>query len=336
MSSLSRPFAASEPTLAEKVAFLSSADAYPSHPAAVEVRETHMSYVFLAGQQAWKLKKPVRYNYLDFSTTQARLRNCENEVTLNRRLAPGVYLSVTPLTADEAGRLRLGGSGAVTDWLVSMKRLPAERMLDAALREGRASRTDVRRFALRMCAFYLRALRVPLSPSAYRLRLEAETEECVRELKHPAYDLPLRAIEAMRARQIGLLHAEPGLFRDRAAGRHIVDAHGDLRPEHVCLLPEPVVIDCLEFNDSFRILDPVSELSFLALECERLGAAWAGELALHTYFEETGDRPPDSLLAFYKVHHALVRAKIAVWHLRDHDVRSPEHWIEKAAGYLTA
>jgi aminoglycoside phosphotransferase family enzyme len=117
------------------------------------------------------------------------------------------------------------------------------------------------------------------------------------------------------------------------AGR-VVEAHGDLRPEHICLEPEPVVIDCLEFNRSLRILDVASELMFLALECERLGARQIGEWIVGKCNEETGDRPPETLLEFYKSYHACIRAQIAVWHLKDDNISNPAVWTEKAKRYL--
>jgi aminoglycoside phosphotransferase family enzyme len=119
-----------------------------------------------------------------------------------------------------------------------------------------------------------------------------------------------------------------------AAGR-VIDAHGDLRPEHVCLVSPPVVIDCLEFNREFRLLDTASELSFLTLECDRIGAPpFVRELLWSTYEEQTRDAAPTGLRQFYGSYHALTRAKIALLHLRDDHVRTPESWRPKAEEYL--
>jgi len=114
----------------------------------------------------------------------------------------------------------------------------------------------------------------------------------------------------------------------------IIEAHGDLRPEHVCLEAQPVIIDCLEFNRSLRILDAASELAFLALECERLGAPEIGKQLLNVYREQTGDPAPNALLEFYRAHHAVVRAKIAIWHLKDDTILDEAHWVAKAEQYL--
>src|SRR5262249_4067578 len=121
------------PTVEQKIAFLSRPEAYPEPTRRVEMKETHMSWVFLTDTKAWKLKKPVRYDFLDFSTREARRRDCEEELRLNRRLAPDVYYGIAPLTIDPQGGMRLAGAGETIDWLVRMRRLPADRMLDWAI-----------------------------------------------------------------------------------------------------------------------------------------------------------------------------------------------------------
>src|SRR4030066_84923 len=123
------------PDLEAKVAFLRHPQTYPEKPSRIETIETHMSWVFLTPQHAFKLKKPVRYDYLDFSTVAARKKNCEEERRLNQRPAPGVYLNVIPLTLGSDGAMRLGEPGEILDWLVMMRRLPALQMLDRLIRQ---------------------------------------------------------------------------------------------------------------------------------------------------------------------------------------------------------
>jgi aminoglycoside phosphotransferase family enzyme len=144
---------ASDPGLAAKVRFLAEAQNYPEATGRVDIIETHMSWVFLTDRHAWKLKKPVRQSYLDFTTEAARRRNCVEELRLNRRLTKDVYLEVVPLTVDTDGRLRLGTDGAAVDWLVKMRRLPADRMLDRLIRAGSARAEDVRRIVDALCRF---------------------------------------------------------------------------------------------------------------------------------------------------------------------------------------
>jgi aminoglycoside phosphotransferase family enzyme len=290
--------------------------------------------VFLTGRFAYKLKKPVRYEFLDFRTVQARQRSCEEEVRLNRRLAPEVYLGVVPLTRNPDGGLRLGGFGEPVDWLVKMHRLPPERMLDRAIAQGTLTPPQVRGLALFLAEFYRNAPPVVMTAQAYRTRLDAEIAANLRHLRDSAYDLPGGLVERLCRAQADFLAAHPALFDRRARNRRIIEAHGDLRPEHICLGPRPQIIDCLEFKREFRILDPADELSFLSLECARLGAANVEPLLFEVYREVTEDAPAAELIAFYKGYRACLRAKIAVWHLREPEVRTPEKWRALARTYL--
>ncbi len=320
--------------LDDKVAFLKRPESYPDRPARVEFVETHMSWVFLTERFAYKLKKPVRYDFLDFSTLGARHWNCREELRLNRRLAPEVYLGIVALTADPDGELRLAGEGEVLDWLVKMRRLPADRMLDRAIADGRATEFDVARVARKLAAFYTACRPVPIAPSDYCERLQADVGANLRELVRPDYLLPAATARRAAAAQLELLGSEPELFAERVRAGRVIEGHGDLRAEHVCLGGAPVIIDCLEFNRDFRIIDPADELAFLALDCERLGAAWIRDLLFDVYRRATGDRPDPRLVHFYTSHRACLRAKIAIWHLREPEVEHPAKWRELARTYL--
>lgn len=319
--------------LPAKVAFLRRPESHGSGIDEVEDVETHMAWVFLAGRRAYKLKKPVRYPFLDFSTLEARRCDSEEEVRLNRRLAPHVYLGTTPLTVDDQGALRLGGDGAVVDWLVVMRRLPRHGMLDRAIREGRADDEALAPAAALLADFFARLPSEPVSPSAYVDRLRHELAENRRELLARGSDVPEARARQVADRLEAFLTGGAPLLEDRARRGRIVEGHGDLRPEHVFLGPPPAVIDCLEFNREFRVLDPLDELAFLGLECERLGTAEAGATFLRAYHERTSDAPAAPLLAFYAAHRGLLRAKIAIWHLAD-TVHDRSKWTGRCAEYL--
>ena len=322
-------------TLREKVSDLSRPESYPEKTAAVEVVQTHMSCVFLTEHHAWKLKKAVRYDFLDFSTLEGRRADCEEELRLNRRLARDVYLEVVPLTVTPEGALRLAGSGEVVEWLVKMRRLPAQLMLDQAIRSGNVSRQDVRRFALVLADFYRRAEPTALDAAQYRERFERDIRSNQEGLSSTEYSVSADLVQSVTARQLNFLAREASLFDARVMQRRIVEGHGDLRPEHVCLGAEPLFIDCLEFNRDWRLLDPADELAYLAMECEFAGAPWIGELAFETYRETTGDDPPAALVRFYKAYRATVRAKLSAWHLQDHpDPADQGRWVARAQRYL--
>jgi aminoglycoside phosphotransferase family enzyme len=318
--------------LETKLEFLRKPESYPEAPSRVETIETHMSWVFLTERYAYKLKKPVRYDFLDFSTIEARHADCTAELSLNRRLAPDVYLEMVPLMLDTEGRLHLDEWGEAIDWLVKMRRLPGERMLDRLIGTGGVEPGDIRRLAQLLVAFYRGCPPLEITAQQYRQQLQANVQTNRHELMLPAYGLPPYQIEAIHAAQLGFLQHEAGLFEQRA-GR-VVEGHGDLRPEHVCLEASPVVIDCLEFKREFRILDAADELAFLAMECERLGAPQVGRMVFDTYTAITGDTPPPKLIDFYKSCRACLRAKLAVWHTRDHEVPDHAKWLGRAREYL--
>ena len=322
------------PGIEEKVEFLRRPENYPAPTGRVDSKETHMSWVFLTDRHAYKLKKPVRYAFLDYSTLEARRRTCEVEVRLNRRLAGEVYCGITPLTLSDVGELRLGGTGEVVDWLVKMRRLPECLMLDHVIAAQTVNKTDVHRVGVVLAGFYRSAWPVPMTGADYRRRLTEEIHSNSNELKRPEFQLSTESIDALAATLLKFLSQRPEMFDRRIREERIVEAHGDLRPEHICLGPQPVIIDCLEFNRSLRILDAASEIAFLWLECERLGAADAGRMIFETYRDTSGDWPPAHLMGFYKSFHAYTRAKIAVWHLDDIETNNPAKWIERANCYL--
>ena len=324
----------SVPTLEAKLGFLMQPGAYPETTTKVDAVETHMSWVLLTDTHAYKLKQPVRYAYLDFSTIDARRLDCEREVRLNRRLAPDVYHGVIPLTCDAEGRLSLGGEGEAVEWRVQMLRLPADRRLDHLLRNAAVGQAEIERLARRLARFYATAGVEALAPDMYRQSLAGRIEDNLRELASLEFGLDPERPERIARFQLAFLRRHADWFDRRVSEGRIVEGHGDLRPEHVCLLDEPVVIDCLEFNREFRILDPADELGYLALECERQHAPQVGRWLLQAYGEASGDVPPEALLHFYQSCRATVRAKLAVWHLRDDGRHPPGTWRATAEAHL--
>jgi uncharacterized protein len=334
---MSTPLAISEihdADLAAKVRFLLQPASYPEPTRRVSAIETHMSWVFLTDRHAFKLKKPIRLAFLDFSTLERRRHFCEEEIRLNRRLAPAVYIGTVPIAGGTGGSMSIGGTGPAVDWLVKMHRLPADRMLDQAIRLGRASTEDVDRLARRLADFYRAAPPVVIVALDYRRRFESWVAENLNELRHCEPILPASVVERVHSIQLGIIRDMPELFENRVKNHRIVEAHGDLRPEHVCLGPDPQVIDCLEFNREFRVLDPVDELAFFGLECEMLGAPDIGKRVLDRYRHDTGDDPPPGLVSFYESYRACLRAKIAIWHVREPDGRDVAKWPALAERYL--
>jgi len=256
------------------------------------------------------------------------------ELRLNRRLAASVYLDVVPLVVDVSGMIRFDGNGTVVDWLVKMTRLETEHMLDWALTHGTATNDDARAVATRLSEFYLTLAPAGINPADYRRRLRQGIDECDRELCDPVFAQPADQVRALCLMQRSLLERHPERFEQRVLEGRIVEGHGDLRPEHICLAPPLAIIDCLEFSSEYRTLDTVDELGFLALECERLGAPEFGRVLLETYGAATGDRPCAVLVHFYQSYRASMRAKIAAWHLREAAFHESPKWLDRTQQYL--
>jgi uncharacterized protein len=315
----------------EKVEFLRDRRHYPDRPARVAVIETHFAWVFLAGRHAYKLKKPMRQASLDYRTIASREAACRNEVRLNRRLAPSIYIGVVPLTRRRNGELALGRGGSVVDWLVKMRRLSATRMLDRVIGRRAITSMDLGSLTDVLATFFRCARHEPMTAAAYGSWLRARTLRNARDLRAPALRLGREKIDPVIRAQLAFIASASDLLAPR--GAKLIEGHGDLRPEHVWLGPQPVVIDCLEFDPELRRLDPAEEMAFLALECARLGASRIGEDLLQRYRVAMQDPVPEALVHFYLSQRAATRAKIAAWHLRDPRYRRRE-WLTRSNSYL--
>ncbi|HEX7417497.1 MAG TPA: hypothetical protein VF315_05515, partial [Steroidobacteraceae bacterium] len=253
---------------AQKVAFLRDPNSHADHPAQVQIIETHFAWVFLTSRYAYKLKKPARHVKMDYRTLAARERGCRDELRLNRRLAARVYLSLVPLVTDH-GALAFGGRGRIEDWLVKMRRLPAARMLDVALRRRATRPADIDRVVDVLARFFRRAPADPIDGTRYVARLRQLAHGNYRALRRVGARIRQSLVEDLARAQLALIARE---FKALAArGAHVVEGHGDLRAEHVHLGPPVSVIDCLEFDRDLRLLDPAEEVALLGLEIERLG-----------------------------------------------------------------
>jgi uncharacterized protein len=320
-------------TLAGKVSFLSRPDSYIPAPETVTARETHMSWVFMAGDRVYKLKKPVRFPYLDFSTLARRATACRAEVLLNGRLASDVYLGVVPLSVTTTG-YAIRGTGSVADWLVVMRRLDESQTLEAALRSRNVSLAQLGRLASILSRFYAHARRTTNSAESYLRTLQRSLGADRRVLLNPGFDLPRGTIERVAAIQSDFLRRRSRLLHERVRRRMILEAHGDLRPEHIWLSAPFPIIDCLEFNASLRTLDALDEVAFLHLECERLGERWVGETLQRRLASLLDDDPETGLFLFYRISRAMLRARLSIAHLIDPRPRTPEKWPHLARTYL--
>jgi uncharacterized protein len=289
------------------------------------------------GDFALKLKKAVRHPFLDFSTLEAREFYCREELRLNSRLAPGIYRGLLALRWCQGvwalvPEEQVGGHGQTVDWLVLMRRLPAHQMLSRRIAEATVTADDIDALASSLIDFYRQAQAVEVAGEDYVAGFQREQVVNRVILLRPQFHLE-GAAQALDRFDSALLRHRPALHERAARGR-IVDGHGDLRPEHVCLLPTPVVIDCLEFNARLRQVDMFDELAFLGLECEMAGASWIGPRLIDACARGLADAPPPTLVPLYTAYRALLRARLAVAHLLDAQPHTPARWVPLAQRYI--
>jgi hypothetical protein len=293
------------------VGFLQRPSAYPHPSGAIERRETHVSHVFLAGAFAYKLKKPVKFPFLDASTLASRLKFCRLELSLNRRLAPDIYLGIVPVVETAKG-VRLGGKGRVIEWVVKMRRLPEERMLDRLVARRRVSRRDMVHLADRLIPFFRRAERGRAisrygTPEAVAQLVLGNLEECAPFVGRLLSETDRRFLESAY-RQFLTLRGP--LLARRLRERRIIDGHGDLRCENICMTHPVNVFDCVEFQPAFRCGDLVNDFSFLVMDLEFRGRKDLASALVEQYRRRMGDPAFSTVLTFYKCHRSLVRGKV--------------------------
>lgn len=303
----------------ENIEQLKRPDIFPERPDKVEIIQTHLSIVCLVGDRVYKLKKPIVLPFADFSTLEKRLGFCEQELRLNRRLCPEIYLEVVPLVKLDDGGLRFvpGGEkpadGDIVDFAVHMVRMPAGRMLDVLLEEDAVPDGQIRTIARRMTAFHREARRddeVADLGSPEKLRSHAldnfkETREMVGEVFPAALHQTLNHRTAADFDRFGKL------LRQRADAGFVVEGHGDLHARNICLTDPVAIYDCIEFNPGFRCGDVASEHAFLVMDLRFRGHAELARLYLDAVIDAAGDEDIRRLMPMLVRYRAMVRAKVS-------------------------
>ncbi|MEU6641546.1 AAA family ATPase [Saccharomonospora sp. NPDC046836] len=292
------------------------------------VHETHIGVVFLLGDRAYKLKKPVNLGFLDFSTVARRRAACHREVELNRRLAPGAYLGVAAVT---------DGEGDPTDYLVVMRRMPERRRLATLVEAGEDVTAVIDRIARMIAAFHASADRGPaISAEGDRDAVRRRWRDNIEQVR------PLGVLDAGQLAEIeqltmSFLAGRGPLFARRLAEQRVVDGHGDLLADDIfCLDDGPQVLDCLEFDDRLRWLDGLDDIAFLAMDLERLGAPALAHRLLDRYAEFAGDPSPSSLRHHYLAYRAFVRAKVECLRDCEGSVDAAHSYAQLALHHLRA
>jgi aminoglycoside phosphotransferase family enzyme/predicted kinase len=330
--------------LQQLIEALSEPSAYPHPVSGVEVCHTHSSVVFLAGNFAYKIKKPVKMGFLDFSTLEKRRHFCAEEIRLNRRLAPAVYLGVVPVTRKGTGVV-LGAHGKVVEWAVKMERLPEEATLQSRLGRGEVDLDLVEALARKIACFHAQAdAGEPISVFG---RFEVVARNARENFAQAAAWVGTTISRAVYDRLRALTEKALACLRpqiERRATRDVPrDTHGDLRLDHVYHFPDRnppddlIIIDCIEFNERFRFADPVADMAFLVMDLSFRGRPDLAHAFSEAYFRISGDDEGRALLPFYAAYRAAVRAKVEGFELSEKEIpeaeqaaalaRARAHWL---------
>jgi uncharacterized protein len=319
---------------------------YPHKTLKVEMMQTQMSFIFLTGGYVYKIKKPVNLGYLDYSTLEKRLFFCRQEVELNRRLSPHVYLGVVPLSRKN-GLVSLSPEGDVFEYAVKMLYLPQESMMNVLLERNRVTPQMVEDVARLLVDFHARAATGPEIEAFGRLEAIRVTidENFNQTDKYIDRAISARQFKDITTYSYRIMSEKAELFSERIRGHHIRDTHGDMHSAHICFTRPISIYDCIEFNDRFRYNDIIAEIAFLAMDLDHYGRADLARVFIDCYGRLSRDGQINELLKFYKCYRAYVRGKVDCFKLDDpyvpeaekqRTLEAAQQYFELAAAYARA
>lgn len=300
------------------VAALMDPGAYPDPTAAVALIQTHISWVFLTDNFAYKVKKPVDLGFLNFTTLRRRHHYLKEELLLNRRLCPEIYLEVLPIGARPGG-LKVGGPGRPLDYILKMVRMPQERMMDEVADRGELQQGHIDGIIARLVPFYAQAATGPrINKFGEPAIIAYNHEENFSETEPWAGTVfPRRVFEEVRAFARSFLAQHRELFRRRIREGRIRDCHGDLHMRNICLAEHIHIFDCIEFNPRFRYGDVAGDIDFLAMDLDFHGFRDLSRYFVAQFAQESRDPDLLQMLDFYKCYRAYVRGKIHAFTAQD-------------------
>ncbi len=329
------------PAMNPVIEAMSQPEFYPEPVATIELRQTHTSCVFLVGDRAYKIRKPVKLPFIDCSTAARRHELCRLEVEVNRRLAPDVYLGVIPIVLN-SGRYRFeptaDGSPNSVDYAVAMRRLPDERRFDHLIEAGQAALGDIETIAQRMVAFHRTAAR----DQAWNYGSAARIWQLIVGNLNDTRDLAADTLTHDRLTALGnftrhFIATHWELLNQRARDGHVCEGHGDLRCDSIYLLPDGIrIIDALEFSERLRYGDVAADMAFLAMDLDYLGRADLSAELIRCYIAMADDSDIGILLPLYKANRATIRAKVELIRSRQDDCAVDDRVLarERARRYL--
>ncbi len=291
---------------------------YPDRPRGIKFIETHISLLFLTGNHVYKLKKPVDFGFLDFTSLEKRKYFCEQEVILNRRLSPTIYLGVIRIT-EEGNQIHLEGEGKTVEYAVKMKQIPEEKLMDRLLEKKQVTPRMIEAVSEKLVKFYSAAETSDLIKSfAKPERIKQDTDENFEQTeRYIGVTISKKVYEEVKKKTNEFFRKNGEIFQQRIASNRIRDCHGDLRLEHIFWGDEISIFDCIEFNQRFRYTDIAADIAFLAMDLDYHGREDLSEHLIRAYVEESGDHEIMEALDFYRCYRAYVRGKVESIRLDD-------------------
>ncbi len=331
--------------------------AYPEQTKKVELVQTHISLVFITDNFVYKVKKPVNFGFLDFSSLEKRKYYCQQEVMLNKRLSPEIYLSVVPVV-DKNGRFVFGGEGNIVDYAVKMERIPTDRIMSRLLKENKLTEQMIEAVGEKIAEFHKTAeTSSEISKFGEIAVIKTNTDENFEQTeKYVGVTIARHQFEMIKNYTNNFYQSKHKIFNKRIADSKIKDCHGDLHMEHICILmsdptenakhsprnvrnaPHSVVaneytrglrskfrsiadkiiiFDCIEFNERFRYSDTAADIAFLAMDLDYHGRRDLSNILINSYIKFSGDDSLPDMLDFYKIYRAYVRGKVISFKLDD-------------------
>ena len=287
--------------------------AYDHEVSQVELVQTHISYVLLAGAYVYKIKKPLDFGFLDFTTLAKREYYCHQELNLNRRLCPTIYLEVVPIIKTGPTH-SLGGAGEPVEYAVKMARMPEDAMMGNVIARGELGREHLDRIIETLEPFYQQAATGPaISPYGTSEAVGRNVFENFRQIE------PFVGCSALNGEEFQAVSSyarnflqQTDLFNRRVEAGRIRDCHGDLYSANICLAEQVYIFDCIEFNDRFRYIDVASDVAFLAMDLDYHGLEALSVYFIERFTRDTADATLKEILQFYKCYRATVRGKIGL------------------------
>lgn len=305
-------------------------EAYEEEVEEIEVKQTHISFVFLTGKFVYKVKKAVDFGFLDFSTLERRRFFCEKELELNKRLCGDMYLEVVAITKSADG-IRVGGEGEAVEYAVKMRRIPEEKIMSRLLEEGKVDEELVDRMAKIIAEFHRKAgTSGKIGEFGSLSVVETNWRENFEQTKEFVDVTVSRELYQLVRERVGdFMKENRGLFARRVADGRIRECHGDIHSGNIFVADRIYIFDAIEFNERFRICDVASEVAFLAMDLDFKGRSDLSSFFVEKYVEYSGDNELKELLTFYKCYRAYVRGKVTGFKLNDSSVGNEEKSLAK-------